>query len=85
MAWPVQPSASVSTRSSPSTSHTTLATIGTGGDSVCSGTRAVRPLVIGWASHGVLGRQRRSKQPSSVGALTASGTLHGATRTSADS
>jgi hypothetical protein len=37
---------------------------------VCSGTLATRPLVIGWASHGVLGRQRRSMQPSSVGPLT---------------
>jgi hypothetical protein len=60
----------VSTCSSPSTAHTTLATIGTGGDSVCSGTVAARPLVIGWASHGLLGCQRRSTQPSSVGGLT---------------
>ena len=47
-----------------------LATIGTGGDSVCSGTLATRPSLIGCASHGVLGRQRRSMRPSSVGALT---------------
>jgi hypothetical protein len=45
--WPVQPMATVSTCSSPSTAHTTLATIGTGGDSVCSGTQASRLLLIG--------------------------------------
>jgi len=30
-------------------------------------------LVIDWASHGLLGRQRRSTMPSSVGGLTANG------------
>jgi hypothetical protein len=45
---------------------------------VCSGTLATRLLLIGWASHGLLGCQRRSMQPSSVGALTVLSTQHDA-------